>query len=302
MVQTYHNPVLLNECIDGLNINPNGVYVDVTFGGGGHSRAILAKLDKGRLIAFDQDEDAKRNSIDDSRFTLVQQNFMYMSNFLNAYKLLPVDGILADLGISSHHIDDPVRGFSTRFDGPLDMRMNRSTSLTAEKVLNEYEITDLTRILKQYADLQDAYRISKRIALRREEKKFESTADFADFIKSFTPPNKSAQYQSRVFQAIRMEVNNEIEVLKRLITDGTKSLKEGGRFAVISYHSGEDKLVKNFFASGNFDGEPVKDFYGNLIRPLKPVHRGVITPTDEELLVNPRARSAKLRIAEKIAA
>ncbi len=301
-MSTYHNPVLLHESLEGLSIRPDGTYVDVTFGGGGHSRAILAQLgEKGRLIAFDQDEDAVANAINDPRFILVRQNFRFLKNFLRLHNAIPVDGILADLGISSHQIDEPGRGFSTRFDGPLDMRMNRSASMDAEEVLNTYDERQLRNVFREFGDIENAGKLSKAILAAREETSIKSIAELKEAITSCVPKGKEFQYLAKVFQALRIEINGEMEALKQLLLQSVEVLKPEGRMVVIAYHSLEDRLVKNFFRSGNLEGETEKDFFGNLIRPLEPVNRKPIVPGEEELKENNRARSAKLRIAERSA-
>lgn len=296
----YHDPVLLKECIEGLNIDPAGTYVDVTFGGGGHSREILKHLTTGKLYGFDQDADAEGNVIDDERFVLVRQNFRYMKNYLKMYNALPVDGILADLGISSHQIDVPERGFSTRFEGPLDMRMNQAQGMTAADVLNNYEEDKLKRILGEYGEVENAGRLARAIVTTREEKPFDTIEELKKLLVGFTRRGKENQYYAQVFQALRIEVNNELGVLKEMLMQAPEVLKEGGRLVVISYHSLEDRLVKNFMRSGKFEGDAEKDFYGNLLTPLRPVNRKPILPTEEEIKRNSRARSARLRIAEKV--
>jgi 16S rRNA (cytosine1402-N4)-methyltransferase len=301
-MSTYHRPVLLHESLEGLSIRPDGTYVDVTFGGGGHSRAILAKLgEKGKLIAFDQDEDAVANAIDDPRFILVRQNFRFLKNFLRLHNAIPVDGILADLGISSHQIDEPGRGFSTRFDGPLDMRMNRSANLDAEQLLNTYDERQLRNIFREFGDIENAGKLANAIVAAREISSIRSIAELKEAIAKCIPKGKEFQYLAKVFQALRIEINGEMEALKQLLLQSEEVLKPGGRMVVIAYHSLEDRLVKNFFRTGNFEGETEKDFYGNLLRPMEPVNRKPITPGEEELNENNRARSAKLRIAEKSA-
>jgi 16S rRNA (cytosine1402-N4)-methyltransferase len=301
-MSTYHNPVLLHESLEGLAIRPDGTYVDVTFGGGGHSRAILAQLgEKGRLIGFDQDEDAVANAIDDPRFILVKQNFRFLKNFLRLHNAIPVDGILADLGISSHQIDEPGRGFSTRFDGPLDMRMNRSATMDAEEVLNTYDERQLRNIFREFGDIDNAGKLAKTILAAREEHSIRSIAELKEAITACVPRGREFQYLAKVFQALRIEINGEIEALKQLLLQSVEVLKPEGRFVVIAYHSLEDRLVKNFFRTGNLEGETEKDFYGNLVRPLEPVNRKPITPGEKELEENNRARSAKLRIAERSA-
>jgi 16S rRNA (cytosine1402-N4)-methyltransferase len=295
----YHNPVLLKECIDGLNINPEGVYVDATFGGGGHSREILKHLKGGRLIAFDQDEDAAQNAIDDPRFTLVQQNFRYMKNFLKLHKASRVDGILADLGVSSHQFDVPDRGFSTRFEADLDMRMDMKSELTAASILKEYPERDLARMFRTYGEIDNAGKIAHWIAEYRKENKIKTVNEFKELIAKCMPRGKENQYAAQVFQALRIEVNNELDVLKEFLIQCAEVLKENGRLVVISYHSLEDRLVKNFIGKGKFEGEAEKDFFGNVLKPLDAVNRKVIIPGSEELQLNNRSRSAKLRIAER---
>ncbi len=300
MMSTYHNPVLLNESLEGLAIQSDGTYVDVTFGGGGHSRAMLAQLgEKGKLIAFDQDEDAVVNAIDDPRFILVRQNFRFLKNFLRLHNAIPVDGILADLGISSHQIDEPERGFSTRFDGPLDMRMNRSATTDAEEVLNTYDERQLRNMFREFGDVENAAKLANIIVSARENVSMRSIAELKEIIAPCTPRGKEFQYLAKVFQALRIEINGEMDALKQLLLQSMEVLKPGGRMVVISYHSLEDRLVKNFFRTGNFEGETEKDFFGNLIRPMEPINRKPIIPSDEELKENNRARSAKLRIAVK---
>jgi 16S rRNA (cytosine1402-N4)-methyltransferase len=295
----YHNPVLLKECIEGLNINPAGIYVDVTFGGGGHSREILHHLKEGRLIAFDQDEDAAQNAIDDPRFILVQQNFRYMKNFLKLHKAGQVDGILADLGVSSHQFDVPDRGFSTRFEAELDMRMDLKGELTAASVLNEYSERDLAQMFRTYGEIDNAGKIAHRIAEYRKEKTIKTVNEFKGLISTCIPRGKENQYTAQVFQALRIEVNGELDVLKDFLIQCPDVLKEKGRLVVISYHSLEDRLVKNFIGKGKFEGEAEKDFFGNVLKPMDAVNRKVIIPSPEELQLNNRARSAKLRIAER---
>lgn len=294
----YHNPVLLNESVEGLRIDPEGTYVDVTFGGGGHSREILSRLTTGKLIAFDQDPDSKNNIIQDDRFTFVNHNFTYLTNFLKLYHNGPVDGILADLGVSSHQFDMGIRGFSTRFDAPLDMRMNQNASITAEEIVNNYTEVQLNSILKEYGELKNSYYITKGIIKAREQKPITTTAELTDVVKQYFPPHKLNKYLALVFQALRIEVNDELSALKTLLEDGIKSLKPGGRFVVISYHSLEDRLVKNIFKSGNFKGIIEKDFFGVPQVNILNITGRPIIPSDEEIELNPRARSAKLRIAE----
>ena len=295
----YHNPVLLKECIEGLNIDPEGTYVDVTFGGGGHSREIMKHLKGGRLIAFDQDEEALRNKIEDPGFTLVQQNFRYMKNFLKLHRAIPVDGILADLGVSSHQFDVPDRGFSTRFDAELDMRMDLNGKLTASSMLGEYAERDLARIFREFGEIENAGKVAYRIAEYRKDKKISTVNEFKEVIAGCIPRGKENQYLAQIFQAMRIEVNNELEVLKEFLLQCAEVLKDKGRLVVISYHSLEDRLVKNFIAKGKFEGEVEKDFFGNVLKPMAAVNRKVIVPGTEELQLNNRSRSAKLRIAER---
>ncbi|OFY47492.1 MAG: 16S rRNA (cytosine(1402)-N(4))-methyltransferase [Bacteroidetes bacterium GWF2_41_31] len=295
----YHNPVLLNESIEGLRIVPEGTYVDVTFGGGGHSREILSRLTTGKLIAFDKDPDAKNNLIRDERFLFVNNNFSYLTNFLKLYHDEPVDGILADLGVSSHQFDVGERGFSTRFDAPLDMRMNQSSSVTAEEIVNGYSESQLNTILKEYGELKNSYYITRGILKAREQKRITTTTELTEVVKQYFPAHKLNKYLAMVFQALRIEVNDELGALKTLLEDGFKSLKPGGRFVVISYHSLEDRLVKNFFKSGNFEGHLEKDFFGNVLVDMINITGRPLIPSTEEMEKNPRARSAKLRIAEK---
>lgn len=295
----YHQPVLLKDCIDGLNINPKGIYVDATFGGGGHSREILKHLTTGKLYAFDQDEDAQKNKIDDERFVLIKQNFKYLKNFLKMYDALPIDGLLADLGVSSHQFDEADRGFSTRFDAKLDMRMDRNSKLTAAEILNTYSEEELKRIFKVYGEVDNAGRLAYVIYHSKKEKKIETINDLKSAIEKCVKRGRENQYYAQVFQALRIEVNNELEVLKDLLTQSLEVLKPGGRLVVIAYQSLEDRLVKNIIRSGKFEGEIDKDFFGNQLTPFKAITRKPITPSESEVLENSRARSAKLRIAEK---
>jgi 16S rRNA (cytosine1402-N4)-methyltransferase len=296
----YHNPVMLIESLEGLSINPNGIYVDVTFGGGGHSRAILNHLsDDGRLLAFDQDDDAKENIPDDERFILIPQNFRYIKNFLKLYKAFPVDGIIADLGISSHQIDKAERGFSIRFNGELDLRMNQNQNKSAKEVVNEYSEVELKRVFKDYGELSNAWKIANAIVKYRTINEIENTEHLKDAVINCLPRKFENKTLAMIFQAIRIEVNEELEVLKELLLHSVDCLKPGGRLVVISYHSLEDRLVKNFMKSGNFKGDIEKDFYGNIISPLKSISRKAIVPNSDEVERNSRSRSAKLRIAEK---
>ncbi len=296
----YHNPVLLKETVDGLNIRPDGTYVDVTFGGGGHSREILRRLGpNGRLFSFDQDEDAKANAIDDSRFQLIDQNFRYLKRYLRFYGVKQVDGILADLGVSSHQFDVADRGFSTRFDGVLDMRMNQKNELSAYKVVNEYSEAELAKILFEYGELKASRGMARVIVEARQIKKIENTDELKVALGKFLPMHKSNKVLAQIYQAIRIEVNQEIEVLKEMLEQSLEVLKPGGRLSVISYHSLEDRLVKRFMRNGMFEGEPERDMFGRFEVPFKSIGK-LIVPTEEEIALNNRARSAKLRIAEKI--
>ena len=295
----YHIPVMLAQCTDALAIDPNGTYVDVTFGGGGHSREILKQLDKGHLYAFDQDEDAWANVPRDDRFTIVQANFRDIKRFLRLHGVKKVDGILADLGISSHQIDEPSRGFSTRFSGDLDMRMNQSAETSAKEVLNTYDEGSLHKILGMYGEVKNAKTLAQAIVAERANRPFQTTEGFTAFLKSFAPRGKDFKYYAQVFQALRIEVNDEMGALEEMLLSALELLKPGGRLVVMSYHSLEDRLVKNLIAKGKFQGEVEKDFYGNLIRPLEPISRGAIVADEAEVAANPRARSAKLRVAER---
>jgi len=297
----YHVPVLLQDCITGLNIHPNGIYVDLTFGGGGHSKEILKHLDKGHLYAFDQDSDAAANAIDDSRFTFIQANFRDFKRYLRLYKVHQVDGILADLGISSHQIDEPTRGFSTRFDGQLDMRMSQSLSLTAKDVLNTYEEKQLHKVFGIYGEIKNAKSLAQAILGQRGIEPFETIAGFKVLLNKFAPRGKEFKYFAQVFQALRIEVNDEMGALEDMLSQTVEVLKPEGRLVIMSYHSLEDRLVKNFVNKGKFHGDVEKDFYGNLLRPLEPVVRKAIIASAEEIQQNNRARSVKLRIAKKIA-
>jgi len=295
----YHKPVLLKECIDGLNIRPDGIYVDVTFGGGGHSREILKHLTTGKLYAFDQDEDAVKNKIDDPRFVLIKQNFRYLKNFLKLYNALPIDGLLADLGVSSHQFDEAERGFSTRFEAKLDMRMDRNTKLTAADVLNTYTEEDLKRIFRLYGEVDNAGYLASIIFHNRKDKPLETVNDLKSMIIKCVKRGRENQYYAQVFQALRIEVNRELEVLEDLLLQSLEVLKPGGRLVVMSYHSLEDRLVKNFTRTGKFEGEVEKDFFGNQLTPFTQITRKPVVPDEKQIEENSRARSAKLRIAEK---
>lgn len=296
----YHNPVLRQLSVDYLVTNPNGTYVDVTYGGGGHSRCILEKLDQGRLIAFDQDSDAQSQLLEDERFTFVASNFKNLNRFLKYHQAFPVDGILADLGVSSHQFDTPERGFSYREDGVLDMRMNTQTGKTAQDIVNQYDEKALSDIFYRYGELSDGRTLARRILKTREEQPITTTGQLVEALKPSLIRGKENKSLSKIFQAIRIEVNQEMAVLESFLTQSLDALKEGGRLVVIAYHSLEDRLVKNFMRSGNLAGEVEKDFYGNPQTPFKLVTRKAIQPDIEEITINPRARSAKLRVAEKI--
>ena len=296
----YHQPALLNECIEGLNINPSGIYADLTFGGGGHSREILEKLnEEGRLIAFDQDEDSLANAFADERFTLVNENFRYLKNFLRLHKAFPLDGILADLGISSHQIDTPERGFATRFEGPLDMRMARRQGITAAQMVNTYPEEKLHSVFKLFGEISNARQLAAEI-IRSRIKPITTTGELKEAIKTCIPNNYESKYLAQVFQAIRIELNDEMGALQAMLKQCADSLNPGGRLVVISYHSLEDRMVKNYTKTGNTEGILEKDFYGNIIAPFKLITRKPITPAPAELESNPRSRSAKLRIAQKL--
>jgi 16S rRNA (cytosine1402-N4)-methyltransferase len=295
----YHNPVLLKETVDGLNINPDGVYVDVTFGGGGHSKEILSRLgSNGKLFGFDQDEDAWLNALPDERFTLIKENFRYIKRFLRFHGIKQVDGILADLGVSSHQFDVPERGFSTRFDADLDMRMSKKNDLDAYKVINEYDDANLKRVFLDYGELKIAPALARTIIKAREQKSIDTTDELKLILQQFLPDQFKNKILAQIYQAIRIEVNQEMDVLKEFLEQSLDILKPEGRLSVISYHSLEDRLVKRFMKNGMFEGEPEKDFFGNFSVPFKLIGK-LIVPTEEEIKINNRARSAKLRIAEK---
>lgn len=298
----YHNPVLLTESVDGLNIKSDGVYIDVTFGGGGHSKEILSRLgENGKLFAFDQDEDALKNTIGDPRFTLIHENFRFISQFLKFYGVRKVDGILGDFGVSSHQFDVAERGFSTRFDADLDMRMSRRNTVSAYDVVNKYEYDNLRNVLFQYGELRNANAIATAIVASREEAPIKTTEQLKKVLKQFLPARVEHKILAQIYQAIRIEVNQEIEVIKEFLQQVPDLLSEEGRLSVISYHSLEDRLVKRYIRAGQFEGEPEKDFYGNITVPLKKVG-GLVVPSKQEIAQNNRARSAKLRIAAKVKA
>jgi len=296
----YHNPVLLKETVDGLDIKPDGIYVDVTFGGGGHSREIIKRLGpKGKLLAFDQDTDALQNEIDDERFTLINENFRFIKRFLRFHNVREVDGILADLGVSSHQFDVPERGFSTRFEGALDMRMNQKDELDAFKVVNFYDEANLRRVFFDYGELKNAPVIARTVIEAREISHIRDTEQLKKVLSRFLPAHKSHKILAQIYQAIRIEVNHEMDALKEFIAQTPEVLKPGGRLSVISYHSLEDRMVKRFMKNGMFEGEPERDVFGNFSVPFRTVGK-LIVPDDAEIRENNRARSAKLRIAEKI--
>ena len=297
----YHIPALLEDCLNGLSIKPDGTYADVTFGGGGHSRAIVERLSPlGHLYGLDQDIDAWRNRIDDPRFTFVLSNFAYLKNFLRYYGVVAVDGILADLGVSFHHFDDQERGFSFRFDGQLDMRMNQSSTLDARQVIATYSEERLADVLYLYGELKQSRQLARAIVRARSQRDINTTLQLIDVVRPLIRPNQEKKELAQLFQALRIEVNNEIDVLKRLLQQSLDVLRPGGRLVIITYHSLEDRLVKNFMRTGNVEGHVVKDFYGRVQAPLTLVNNKVIVPSDDEVARNPRSRSAKLRIAEKV--
>jgi len=299
--ETYHVPVLLQESIDGLSIKSDGIYVDVTFGGGGHSREILSRLGRnGHLYSFDQDADAEKNIIDDDRFTFVRSNFRYLRNWMRYYEVEAIDGLLADLGVSSHHFDDETRGFSFRFDAPLDMRMNKRAGRTAADIVNEYDEAKLADVFYLYGEMKNSRRIANAIATYRQQRKIETTADLMAATEKLMRTEKEKKDLARLFQALRIEVNHEMDALRDMLSSASQLLKTGGRLSVITYHSLEDRIVKNVMKAGNAEGKIEQDFFGRISSPFRLVNNKVITPNDDELLTNPRSRSAKLRIAEKI--
>lgn len=298
--ETYHVPVLLRESIDGLDIKPDGVYVDVTFGGGGHSREILQRLGKkGHLYSFDQDEDAEGNIPNDDRFTFVRSNFRYLRNWMRYYGVEHIDGLLADLGVSSHHFDDETRGFSFRFDAPLDMRMNKRAGMTAADILNNYNEEQLADVFYIYGELKNARKIASVIVKARNEKTIETTGDLLKITEDLLPKTREKKEAAKLFQALRIEVNHEMDALKEMLNGACDVLRDGGKLSVITYHSLEDRIVKNFMKAGNVEGKVKQDFFGRIEAPFKQVGGKVITPSEEEQQHNPRSRSAKLRIAEK---
>ena len=300
MSYDYHTPVMLQETMEGLDIKPDGVYLDLTFGGGGHSRAILARMgEKGRLYGFDQDLDAMAGAPDDKRFTFVRSNFRYIANWVQYYGLEGVDGILADLGVSSHHLDEGERGFSFRFDAPLDMRMNQRARLTAREVVNTYSEEQLTDILRLYGELKDARRLAAAIVKARTEKSIDTTGQLAEVVSPLLGRQREKKDLARVFQALRIEVNGEMKALRQMLQGTTKVLKPGGRLVVLTYHSLEDRMVKNMMRSGNLEGKTEQDMYGNILSPLRSIGKMQV-PSAEEQAENPRSRSAKMRVGEKV--
>lgn len=298
--QTYHVPVLLDESVDGMNLRPGGIYVDVTFGGGGHSKEILRRMDDtARLYSFDQDEDAEKNIVNDPRFTFVRSNFRYLSNFLRYYGVEEVDGILADLGVSSHHFDDSERGFSFRFDGKLDMRMNKRAGMTAADIVNTYDEERLADLFYLYGELKNSRKLASVLVKARAVQPIVTIGDFLNLVKPLFGREREKKELAKVFQALRIEVNHEMEALKEMLQAATEALKPGGRLVVITYHSLEDRLVKNLMKTGNVEGKTEQDFFGNRQTPFRLVNNKVILASDEEVNRNPRSRSAKLRIAEK---
>ncbi len=296
----YHIPVLLNESIEGMNLHADGIYADMTFGGGGHSKEILRRMGEDcHLYSFDQDEDAEKNIIDDKRFTFVRSNFRYLRNFMHYYGVEQLDGILADLGVSSHHFDDSERGFSFRFDGKLDMRMNKRAGMTAADIVNTYDEEKLADVFYLYGELKNSRKLAATIAKARQQKQITTIGEFLDIIKPLFGREREKKELAKVFQALRIEVNHEMEALKEMLYEATDLLKPGGRLVVITYHSLEDRMVKNLIKAGNIEGKVEQDFYGNVQSPFRAVNNKVIVPTDEEVNQNPRSRSAKLRIAEK---
>ncbi len=295
----YHNPVLLKETVDGLNIRPDGIYVDVTFGGGGHSREIMSRLGHGgKLFAFDQDLDALKNAIDDDRFMLINENFRFIKRFLRFHGIKQVDGILADLGVSSHQFDVAERGFSTRFEAELDMRMDQKGEVSAYNVVNEYDEQEISRVLFNYGELKNARAMASVIVAARQDAPIKNSEKLKEVLARFLPAHKSNKILAQIYQAIRIEVNQEMDVLKEFLEQSLEILKPGGRLSVISYHSLEDRLVKRFVKNGMFEGEPERDFFGNFEVPFKTIEK-LIVPSEEEIAINNRARSAKLRVAEK---
>ncbi len=302
VMKDYHVPVMLSECIEGLNIKSDGIYVDATFGGGGHSREIIKRITLGSLFGIDQDEEARENAaqFDPGKFTFIDSNFRFLNKFLKLEGIVKLDGLLADLGVSSHQIDEPERGFSTRFDAMLDMRMNRNQELTAEKIINTYPRRDLQLVLGNYGEIRNARTLADNIIRSRIEAPVRTTGELVNILKKFVPANKRNKYYAQVFQALRIEVNDELGALKDLLNQSANLLKSGGRLVIMAYHSLEDRLIKNFINTGSFEGREVKDIYGNSQKPFRAINRKPIMASDIEVRENNRARSARLRIAEKI--
>lgn len=299
MTDIYHIPVLLKETVDGIFNHPDGIYVDATYGAGGHSKYLFSKIKNGGLIAFDQDAEALSNRIDSKNFILIKSNFKYIKNYLNFMGIEQIDGLMADLGVSWHQFDTAARGFSFRFDSPLDMRMNQNSTKNAEIIVNNYSVDELSDIIQNYGEIPRAHLIAKAIVEYRKKQRIHTTFQLIEAVEKFVPKKDSNKFLAQLFQAIRIETNDEIENLKTLLKVSVEILKKGARIAIISYHSVEDRIVKNFFKTGNFEGIEQKDFYGNIIRPLAPIDNA-IKPAEEEINKNPRSRSAKLRIAEKL--
>ena len=299
--ETYHVPVLLKESVDGLDIKPDGVYIDVTFGGGGHSKEILTRLNKeGHLYSFDQDADAEKNIVKDDKFTFVRSNFRYIKNWMRYYEVDHIDGLLADLGVSSHHFDDESRGFSFRYDAPLDMRMNKRAGQTAADILNDYDEEQIADILYIYGELKNARKIASAIVKSRQSKRIDTTGDLLNIATSLFAKEREKKEVAKLFQALRIEVNHEMDALKEMLNGAKDLLCEGGRLSVITYHSLEDRIVKNFIKAGNAEGKVAQDFFGRIDAPFKAVNNKIVVPDESEQESNPRSRSAKLRIAEKL--
>ncbi len=296
----FHQSVLLEESIHGLDIKPDGIYVDATYGGGGHAKEILKQLKTGRLIAFDQDEEAIKNKIDDKRLVLLHNNFRYLKRFLKYYQIKSVNGIIADLGVSSHQFDQQERGFSTRFDAVPDMRMDQRKQIKAVDILNTYELKELTDLFRQYGEIENSYKLAQVIVEQRKKSNINTISEFRKTIESCVPKGKENKYLAKVFQALRIEINEELDALKEFLIQAGEVLVNEGTLVIISYHSLEDRLVKNYIKTGNFEGRIEKDFFGNVIAPLQQIHRKVIIPAEDEIATNNRARSAKLRIARKV--
>lgn len=298
---TYHKPVMLSECLEALDIKPDGIYLDLTYGGGGHSREIVKRLSQeGHLYGFDQDLDAMAGAMTDERFTFVRSNFRYVKNWMQYYDVEGVDGILADLGVSSHHLDEAERGFSFRYDAPLDMRMNQAARLTAAKVVNEYSEEELANIFYLYGEMKNSRKLASTLVKARGQGEVKTTGQLADLLRPLLGRDREKKDMAKVFQALRIEVNGEMKVLEQMLQNAIDVLKPGGRLVIMTYHSLEDRMVKNLMKSGNIEGKVEQDFFGNILSPIRPIKKGVITASDAELEENPRSRSAKLRIGEKV--